>query len=251
MAPFGAPAAALVKRSEECFANPGELSKLWTGSPRLCTWLPINSTPRTGRSACRLISRGSRVTGDETGPAGTAPCFASGSSRETSPPISRFLQLQMSSTFSIIIEKVSWISFETRLPCNSGASRASAARPLALPPGLLLRLPLLQVVLQPVEACLPEPAIMREPVGGMAHRGGVEPARAPLRLAPARDQAGALEHLEVLGDAGKAHVEGFGEFGHRGLAKRKPRQDGAPGRIGERRERARKAIRRHGIEPIS
>src|SRR5215510_2205667 len=74
-------------------------------------WLPINSTPRTGRSACRLISRASRVTGDETGPAGTAPCFASGSSRETSPPISRFLQLQMSSTFSIIIEKVSWISF--------------------------------------------------------------------------------------------------------------------------------------------
>ena len=30
MAPFGAPAAALVKRSEECFSNPGELSEWQT-----------------------------------------------------------------------------------------------------------------------------------------------------------------------------------------------------------------------------
>jgi len=90
MAPFGAPAAALVKRSEECFTHPGELSELWTRWPRLVTWHPINSAPRTGRSACRLISRAFpsfRLT--ITGSAGTAPCFASGSSRETSPPISR------------------------------------------------------------------------------------------------------------------------------------------------------------------
>src|SRR5262245_50120605 len=127
----------------------------------------------------------------------------------------------------------------------------STARLLALPSRLLLRLQLLQILLQAIEARLPEPAIMREPIGGVAHWRGVEPARPPLRLAPPRDQAGAFEHLEVLGDAGKTHVERLGELGHRGLAKRKPRQDGAPGRIGERRERARKAIRRHGIEPIS
>src|SRR5262245_25608249 len=88
MAPFGAPAAALVKRSEECLTHPEELSELWTRyhGPRESL---LHITPRTGRSACRLISRASRVTGDETGPAGTASCFASGSSRETSPRISR------------------------------------------------------------------------------------------------------------------------------------------------------------------
>src|SRR5262245_14810641 len=44
MAPFGAPTAALVKFSEEKLTTPRELSELRTGSPRIVTWLPINST---------------------------------------------------------------------------------------------------------------------------------------------------------------------------------------------------------------
>src|SRR5919197_1692937 len=69
--------------------TPRELSELQARLMRQGAQILVNSIPRTGRSACRLISWVSRVTGDDTGPAGTAPCFASGSSRETSPPISR------------------------------------------------------------------------------------------------------------------------------------------------------------------
>src|ERR1700676_3570698 len=45
-----------------------------------------------------------------------------------------------------------------------------------------------------------------------------------------------LEHPEMLGHGGQRHVERLGKFRHRCLASGKPRQNGAPGRIGERRE---------------
>jgi len=54
-----------------------------------------------------------------------------------------------------------------------------------------------------------------------------------MRLAAARDQAGALQHLEMLGDGGEAHLEGLCQLRHRGLAQRQPRQDGPPRGIGE------------------
>ncbi len=51
-------------------------------------------------------------------------------------------------------------------------------------------------------------------------------------LAP--DQPGGFEHLDVLGDGGKAHVMGLGELAHARLALRQPRENGAAGRIGKR-----------------
>lgn len=48
------------------------------------------------------------------------------------------------------------------------------------------------------------------------------------------EQAGALEHAEVLRHRRQRDVEGFRQLGHRGLAHREAGQHRAPGRIGER-----------------
>src|SRR5262245_62540926 len=82
---------------------------------------------------------------------------------------------------------------------------------------LLLRLQFAQVIVQAIETLLPETAIAFQPVVHLLQRTRFDAAGPPLRLAPAQDQAGALQHLEMLGDGGKAHVEGFGEPSHRGF----------------------------------
>src|SRR5215470_10769490 len=112
---------------------------------------------------------------------------------------------------------------------------SSAALFLA-PPLLPFGLHLAQIVVEAIEALLPKAAIVREPVVDVLQPVRLDPARAPLRFAAARDQAGALQHLEVLGDGGQADVEGLGELGDRGLAEREAGQDRPAGRIGERRE---------------
>ena len=63
-----------------------------------------------------------------------------------------------------------------------------------------------------------------------------------LRVARARDQAGALQHLQMLGNRRQAHVERLGEFQHRRFAEREPRQDRPPCRIGEGREGGAEAV---------
>src|SRR5262245_56888350 len=65
---------------------------------------------------------------------------------------------------------------------------------------LLLLLHPAQVLIEPVEALLPEPAVVLHPAGDLLQRPGDEPARSPLGVAAAGDQAGRLQHLEVLGD---------------------------------------------------
>src|SRR6266508_924462 len=112
---------------------------------------------------------------------------------------------------------------------------------------LLLRLQLVQIIVQAIEALVPKAAITFEPVVNVLQRVGLDPAGPPLRLAAACDEAGALQHLEMLGDGGKAHLKRLCELGHRGFAQREPRQDGAARRIGEGRESGAEAIRRHGV----
>src|SRR6266496_2980680 len=70
-------------------------------------------------------------------------------------------------------------------------------------------LQLAQVVVQASEALLPETPIVLQPVRGVLEGTRLEPAGPPLRLATARDQTGVLQHLQVLGDRGKAHREGL------------------------------------------
>src|SRR5882672_12310686 len=82
---------------------------------------------------------------------------------------------------------------------------------------VLLALQFLEVAFQLVESLLPVAAVVLDPVGDALERIGLEPARPPLRLAPALDQARVLEHLEVLGDGGKAHVKRLGQFHDRGF----------------------------------
>ena len=105
----------------------------------------------------------------------------------------------------------------------------------------------LEIIIQSIEAGVPETAILFKPVVDVLEAGRLDPAWPPLRLAATRDQTGALQHLEVLRDSGQAHLEGLGQLGHRRFAQGEPREDRAPRRIGESRERGAEAIRRHAV----
>jgi hypothetical protein len=63
-----------------------------------------------------------------------------------------------------------------------------------------------------------------------------QPARPPLRLAAARDQTCALQHLQVPRHRRQADVERPRQLLHRSLAGREARQNGATRRIGQGRE---------------
>src|SRR5579859_365098 len=69
-----------------------------------------------------------------------------------------------------------------------------------------------QIVVEPVEALLPELAIVLHPLMHFLEGGGLQPARTPLRFASVGDQPGALQHFQVLGDGRHAHVERLGQF---------------------------------------
>src|SRR5438128_464933 len=112
---------------------------------------------------------------------------------------------------------------------------------------LLLRLQLLQVNVQAVETLLPKAAIFFEPIVDAFQRPRLDPAGPPLRFAPPRDQPGALQHLEMLGDGGAAHLEGLGEFADRRLTQGESREDRATRGIGEGCKRGAEAVRRHGV----
>src|SRR5688572_1189319 len=81
-----------------------------------------------------------------------------------------------------------------------------------------LSLHLFDVLAEAIEARLPELFVVAEPAGGAGERRGVQAHRSRLRLAPARDESRALQHLEMLGDRGLAEIEGGDELAHRGLA---------------------------------
>ena len=112
-----------------------------------------------------------------------------------------------------------------------------------------MRLQYSEIVVEAIEPLFPEPAIFLEPVVGFLERARLDPAGPHLRVAAARDQAGALEHLQMLGDRRQAHVERLGELQHRRFAEREPRKDGAPRRVGKGREGGAEAVG-HRIEPF-
>src|SRR5258707_70106 len=59
-----------------------------------------------------------------------------------------------------------------------------------------------KIATEPVKASRPEPPVVRYPIGNVLERRGGDPAGPPLRLTPARNQAGAFQHLEVPGNGG-------------------------------------------------
>ena len=110
---------------------------------------------------------------------------------------------------------------------------------------LLLCLQGLKIAIQAVETLFPELAVLLDKIGGLVQRRRIELAGPPLRLAAARDQAGALQHLEVLGDRGRGHLEWRGELGDRSLARGESRQDRTAGWIGESGEGGAEVIGGH------
>src|ERR1700682_6129743 len=76
----------------------------------------------------------------------------------------------------------------------------------------LLRLQFVQIVVQAIQALLPMAAVIRNPIGDLLERCRLQTAGAPLGLAPARNQAGTLQHLEMLGNPGKTHLERCGQL---------------------------------------
>src|SRR5262249_55005435 len=93
-----------------------------------------------------------------------------------------------------------------------------------------------QMRIEPVHPGIPCPLARLHPLDRVIQRLRPHPARAPLRLAAADDQPGALEHFEVARDRRKAHREWLGELVHGGLAVGKAGQDRSARRIGERGE---------------
>jgi hypothetical protein len=100
----------------------------------------------------------------------------------------------------------------------------------------------LQTLVEAVEASLPEATVLLEPFGGVLQRRSPQARGPKLRRATARDQAGALEYLEVLRDRLDADREGLGQLVHGCLTLCEARQDCPPGRIGEGRERTRELV---------
>ena len=90
-----------------------------------------------------------------------------------------------------------------------------------------------EVVVEAIEAFFPKIPVALCPVGDLLERLRREVARAPLGAAAALDEVRPLEHLEVLGDGGQAHVERCREGGDGGLAVGQCGEDRAAGRIGE------------------
>ena len=88
-----------------------------------------------------------------------------------------------------------------------------------------------------VETVFPKNAVALHPLRGVAQTVRLETGRPPLGVAPARDQPGILEHLEVLRDCWKRHVERPRELRDRGFPRRETGEDRPPRRIGDRRER--------------
>src|SRR5215471_17971528 len=76
------------------------------------------------------------------------------------------------------------ITSSRSLGVMTGSALAAAGMRLSFP------LDLTQVVVETIEAGVPELAVVRQPVDRGLERAGLEPARPPLRGAAARDQAG-------------------------------------------------------------
>src|SRR5262249_28827368 len=101
-------------------------------------------------------------------------------------------------------------------------------------------LPGFQLIKQRVEAlevALPDLPVTLQPAASFRERLAFDPAWPSLCLAAARNQARALQYLEVLGNRGLAHGERPGQVGHRSVAACEPRQDRSPGWVGEGPER--------------
>src|SRR5205807_1435554 len=87
--------------------------------------------------------------------------------------------------------------------CPSVSVRPLATGSLFGAPLFVLVLKFLQIAFQPIEALVPEAAIVFHPVSDILEGSCLQSARPPLRLAAARNETRSLQHLEMLGNRGK------------------------------------------------
>src|SRR4030088_1330210 len=97
----------------------------------------------------------------------------------------------------------------------------------------VLPLQFAEMVVQTIEAQLPELAVAPHPVGGLLEALCLQSARSPLRVAAAGDEAGALENLQVFRDRGKRHIERLRQLRDRRVALGEAGEDRTPSRIRE------------------
>src|ERR1700730_7337349 len=101
--------------------------------------------------------------------------------------------------------------------------------------------------IETVEAVFPEVAIALGPIRNLPQRTRFQSTRSRLGRATARDEAGALQHLEMLGDRRLRHVERRRQLVDGRLPFRQTRENRPPRRIGEGRERRIERILSHSI----
>src|SRR5947199_8298137 len=80
---------------------------------------------------------------------------------------------------------------------------------------------LLEQGIEALVVALPQPAVTFQPLGSLPQPLGLEAARPPLCVAAARNQARALQHLQVVGERRLAHCERLGEARPRPRARRR------------------------------
>src|SRR5215203_1805851 len=103
-----------------------------------------------------------------------------------------------------------------------------------------------KICVESFEALFPMAAVLIDPAGDLPERPRLQPAWSPLRPSSLLDEPSSLEHPQVLGNGGLAHVEGSGKILDRGFALSEPGQDRTPRRVGEGGEcRAERVDRLH------
>jgi hypothetical protein len=89
---------------------------------------------------------------------------------------------------------------------SAGVETIVAPGLMAVDMGCLLLFEVFEVVVQLLEALVPETVIVLGPLGNFPDRRSLEPARSPLGLASARDTACAFQHTVVLGNGRPTHM---------------------------------------------
>src|SRR5690606_15376607 len=100
----------------------------------------------------------------------------------------------------------------------------------------LLSLEFFEVIIQLIKSLFPKTPVWFEVICNLLQGLCFELAWPPLRLTALRNEPGALQYLEVLGDGGRTHFEGLGQLLDGRFAGGKTCKDGAPGRVSKCRE---------------
>jgi len=104
-------------------------------------------------------------------------------------------------------------------------------------------LPVAHILVETIQVLIPESPIVRNPGSNLMQWCRVEPAEPPLCITPSLYQSCSLQHAEVLGNSRPAHIKWLRQLTCICVARRQPREDRSPGRIGKCGERRGEMVR--------